>query len=56
MNFLPIFYKISASTCLVVGGGAIAARKAELLLKADARVRVVTVEVGDGNVPGTISK
>jgi len=47
MNFLPIFYKISDRTCLVVGGGAIAARKAELLLKADARVRVVTVEVGD---------
>jgi uroporphyrin-III C-methyltransferase/precorrin-2 dehydrogenase/sirohydrochlorin ferrochelatase len=47
MNFLPIFYNISAKTCLVVGGGPIAARKAELLLKAQGRVRVVAFEVGE---------
>ncbi len=47
MKFLPIFYNISDKDCLVVGGGAIAARKAELLLKAGARVRVVATEVGD---------
>ncbi|MDH3630284.1 MAG: siroheme synthase CysG [Gammaproteobacteria bacterium] len=47
MNFLPVFYNISDQACLVVGGGAIAARKAELLLKAEGRVRVVTIEVGD---------
>ena len=47
MNFLPVFYNISDKTCLVVGGCAIAARKAELLLKAEGRVRVVTIEVGD---------
>jgi len=34
MNYLPIFYNISGKKCLVVGAGAIAARKAELLLKA----------------------
>jgi uroporphyrin-III C-methyltransferase/precorrin-2 dehydrogenase/sirohydrochlorin ferrochelatase len=47
MNFLPIFYNISGNTCLVVGGGAIAARKAELLLKAQGRVRVVAPEIDD---------
>lgn len=47
MNFLPVFYKISNQPCLIVGGGAIAARKAELLLKAEARVRVVAIDAGD---------
>lgn len=47
MNFLPVFYDIADKTCVVVGGGAIAARKAELLLKAGGRVRVVAPEVGD---------
>ncbi|MDH3387773.1 MAG: siroheme synthase CysG [Gammaproteobacteria bacterium] len=47
MKFLPVFYNISDRQCLVVGGGAIAARKAELLLKANGRVRVVASEVGD---------
>jgi len=47
MNFLPVFYKISAKSCLVVGGGAIAARKVELLLKAEGRVRVVAPEIDD---------
>lgn len=46
MNYLPIFYRIADRACLVVGGGAIAARKAELLLKADARVRMVAREAG----------
>jgi uroporphyrin-III C-methyltransferase/precorrin-2 dehydrogenase/sirohydrochlorin ferrochelatase len=47
MNFLPIFYNISGKACLVVGGGSIAARKAELLLKAEGRVRVVAPEIDD---------
>jgi uroporphyrin-III C-methyltransferase/precorrin-2 dehydrogenase/sirohydrochlorin ferrochelatase len=45
MNFLPIFYNISGKPCLVVGGGAIAVRKVELLLKAKGRVRVVAPEI-----------
>jgi uroporphyrin-III C-methyltransferase/precorrin-2 dehydrogenase/sirohydrochlorin ferrochelatase len=45
MNFLPVFYNISGKTCLVVGGGTIAVRKAELLLKAQGRVRVVAPEI-----------
>ena len=47
MNFLPVFYNISGKACLVVGGGAIAARKAELLLRAGGRVSVVATEIGD---------
>lgn len=47
MNFLPVFYNIVDKPCLVVGGGAIAARKAELLLRAGGRVRLVAPEIGD---------
>ncbi len=46
MNFLPFFYHIEEKPCLVVGGGAIAARKAELLYRAGGRVRLVAPEVG----------
>jgi siroheme synthase-like protein len=38
---LPIFVRLESKTCLVVGGGGIARRKAEDLLAAGARVRVV---------------
>jgi uroporphyrin-III C-methyltransferase / precorrin-2 dehydrogenase / sirohydrochlorin ferrochelatase len=41
MNFLPIFLDIRDKTCLVVGGGATATRKVELLLRAHAKVTVV---------------
>lgn len=45
MNFLPFFYHIEDKPCLVVGGGPIAARKAELLHRAGGRVRLVAPEV-----------
>jgi uroporphyrin-III C-methyltransferase/precorrin-2 dehydrogenase/sirohydrochlorin ferrochelatase len=38
MNDLPIFIDISQKPCLVVGGGDIAFRKINLLLKANAQV------------------
>ena len=41
MNYLPIFYDIREQPCLVVGGGSIALRKAELLLKANASLKLV---------------
>lgn len=41
MNYLPIFYKISQQQCLVVGGGDIALRKINLLLRSGARVECV---------------
>jgi len=46
MKFLPVFYDISNKPCLVVGGGAIAARKAELLRRAGGRVRVIAPQIG----------
>ena len=47
MNFLPVFFDVKGKICLVVGGGAIAARKAELLLRAGGQVRVVAPEIGE---------
>ena len=40
MHFLPIFLNIENRNCLVVGGGDVAARKVDLLLKARARVQL----------------
>ncbi len=41
MKFFPIFLNIKQRSCLVVGGGDVAARKVTLLRKAGARVTVV---------------
>jgi len=41
MDLLPVFLNLRGRLTLVVGGGAVAARKTEMLLKAHARVRVV---------------
>ncbi|MBN1379168.1 MAG: uroporphyrinogen-III C-methyltransferase [Gammaproteobacteria bacterium] len=46
MQQLPVFLTVRNKTCLVVGGGAIAARKVGLLLKADAGVRVIAPQLG----------
>lgn len=42
MEFLPIFFKLDGQACLVVGGGAVAARRVNLLRKAGGRVTVVS--------------
>ena len=46
MDYLPIYIDVRAQPCLVVGGGAVAARKVELLQCAGARVLVVAKEIG----------
>jgi len=48
MDFLPIFLKMRGRHALVVGGGAVAARKVEWLRRAGARVTVVAAHAVDG--------
>lgn len=47
MQYLPLFFDIKNKHCLVVGGGAVAYRKASLLQKAGAVVHVVAPEILD---------
>ena len=46
MQFLPIFLKLAGQPALVVGGGEIAARKVNALLRANGRVTVLSPELG----------
>ena len=47
MNYLPLFFNLKNQPCLLVGGGTVALRKAELLCRAGARVTVVAPQVRD---------
>lgn len=46
MKYLPIFLNLTDQPCLVVGGGEVASRKVATLLRAGARVRVVSPQLG----------
>lgn len=45
MRYYPVFLDLAGRSCLVVGGGAVAGRKAGVLLQSGARVTVVGPEV-----------
>jgi uroporphyrin-III C-methyltransferase/precorrin-2 dehydrogenase/sirohydrochlorin ferrochelatase len=45
MKFLPVFLNVRDRPCLVVGGGEVAARKVELLRRAQAKVAVIAPEL-----------
>lgn len=45
MDYLPLFFDLRQRTCLLVGGGTIALRKARLLVKAGAKVHVVAPRI-----------
>ena len=46
MGYLPVFVDLTDRTCLVVGGGTVAAGKVKVLLEAGARVVVVAPRIG----------
>jgi uroporphyrin-III C-methyltransferase / precorrin-2 dehydrogenase / sirohydrochlorin ferrochelatase len=48
MDYFPIFLRLAGEPVLVVGGGEIAARKIDLLLRTSAKVRVVAPELVAG--------
>jgi uroporphyrin-III C-methyltransferase/precorrin-2 dehydrogenase/sirohydrochlorin ferrochelatase len=45
MKFFPVFLNVRDRPCLVVGGGEVAARKVELLRRAQAKVAVIAPEL-----------
>jgi uroporphyrin-III C-methyltransferase/precorrin-2 dehydrogenase/sirohydrochlorin ferrochelatase len=47
MDYLPIFIQLRGSPAVVVGGGKVALRKADLLLKAGARITVIAPKLHD---------
>ena len=46
MNYLPIFIDLKDLPCWIIGGGVVAARKANLLIKAGADIHVIAPELG----------
>jgi uroporphyrin-III C-methyltransferase/precorrin-2 dehydrogenase/sirohydrochlorin ferrochelatase len=52
MDYFPIFLRLAGEPVLVVGGGEVAARKIDLLLRTSAQVRVVAPEL----VPGLAAR
>ena len=46
MQYFPVFMDLQEQDVLLVGGGKVAARKARLLLKAGARLRVAASRFG----------
>lgn len=47
MQYLPIAWRLVGQTALVVGGGDVAIRKARLLARAGARLKIIAPEISD---------
>ena len=47
MEYLPLFFDIKGKTCLVVGGGHVALRKAQALVRAQATLKVIAPTIVD---------
>jgi siroheme synthase-like protein len=47
MAYFPLFINLEGKPCVIVGGGAVAARKAQTLLDFGARLSVVTPRAGE---------
>ena len=47
MDFLPIFLDVKNKSCVLIGGGEVAARKAGLLRKAGATIEIIAPELCD---------
>ncbi len=45
MQALPIFFNIKNRPCVVIGGGDVATRKVTMLLKADAAITLISLEI-----------
>ena len=48
MRYFPVFLDLNRRRCLVVGGGEVAARKAQQLLRSNADILIVAPRAGDG--------
>lgn len=48
MDFLPVFLRVRGQPCLVVGGGEVAYRKVQSLMRAGARITVVSPALVEG--------
>ena len=45
MEYLPLFFKLDDKTAVLVGGGQVALRKATLLVRARAQVKVISHQI-----------
>ncbi|MED5430409.1 MAG: siroheme synthase CysG [Pseudomonadota bacterium] len=47
MKYFPFFFKLDNQNCLIIGGGDVAERKADLLIKANANITLIAPEISD---------
>ncbi len=47
MKYFPFFFKLNSQNCLIIGGGDVAERKVDLLIKAKAKITLVAPKISD---------